>query len=519
MNNTSVTTAVDQGGAPPLPHRRPRVREVSSRFMSPAPSPSSSTTDLHSVTAKSPLNRPKHSPAPDRSLRPSPSPSQRRLLLVRSQEHEHHSSSNENIPEIVRSMDYTKTESISTQRKPRVKLFKENDSSNNQISKSSSTVLRTNKSTRSDTPAPSSTCDRIVPSRFMLPHRQNQTDAAKLLRLSGLSFSSAASSDDTVVSQAESQSESTSCPNSPISSQQNRTWPLPDTRSSVTNDDTLSARLLIRNSSANCPTSSKFSTPSFCSRSLNFPPSQNSFKSSSDRSVCKPPTAASISVEKENRNLPPQPSSNKAVVDLRKRKNAQEEVHSLKMLHNHYLLWRYANAKAQVSMEVQRTEAEKQFFSLGTDISRLRDTVKKKRAELVVLKRIQALSTIVEAQMPYLDEWSALEEDYTHSLSGATNALTNSLLRLPVSGNVQVNIKEAAEALDSAVKTTDMIVNHMQSFLPKAEEMDTLISELANVNDVEKALVEECGNLLAKTHTLQVEDCSLRGHLMQLRSS
>lgn len=42
------------------------------------------------------------------------------------------------------------------------------------------------------------------------------------------------------------------------------------------------------------------------------------------------------------------------------------------------------------------------------------------------------------------------------------------------------------------------------SYLFQAEEMDTLISELANVNDVEKALVEECGNLLAKTHTLQV---------------
>ncbi|GKB90770.1 endosperm defective 1-like protein [Tanacetum coccineum] len=371
---SNVTTVDQGGGAPPLPHRRPRVREVSSRFMSPAPS-SSSTPDLHSV------NRPKHSPAPERSLKPSPSPSQRRLLLVRTHEHENHS---ENIPETVRSMDF---------RKPRVKLFKENESSNNQIPKS--TVLRTNKSTR---PAPGATCDRIVPSRFMLPHRQTQTDAANLLRLSGLSFSSAASTNDTLVSQPESEStQGGSCPNSPISSQQNRTWPLPNT----TDDNTLSARLFIRTSSANCPTSSKFYTPSLCSRSLNFQPSQNSFKTSGDTSVCKPPIAASIGAEKENRNLPPQPGGNKAGVDLRKGKKAQcsqEEVHSLKMLHNHYLLWRYANAKAQASIEVQRTEIEKQFFSVGTDISHLRDTVKKKQAELAVLQRIQALSTIVEAQ-------------------------------------------------------------------------------------------------------------------------
>ena len=51
----------------------------------------------------------------------------------------------------------------------------------------------------------------------------------------------------------------------------------------------------------------------------------------------------------------------------------------------------------------------------------------------------------------------------------------------------------------------------------QAEEMDVLMSELASIADVEKALVEECGNILAKTHISQVEDCSLRGHLMQLR--
>ncbi|GKD06562.1 hypothetical protein Tco_1181536 [Tanacetum coccineum] len=39
-----------------------------------------------------------------------------------------------------------------------------------------------------------------------------------------------------------------------------------------------------------------------------------------------------------------------------------------------------------------------------------------------------------------------------------------------------------------------------------AEEMDSLISELANVNEEGKALVEECGNLLEKTHTLQAEE-------------
>ncbi|XP_024989308.1 protein ENDOSPERM DEFECTIVE 1 [Cynara cardunculus var. scolymus] len=514
-------------GAPPLPHRRPRVREVSSRFMSPAAA-SSSAGDLHSLSMKSPISRSKYAistPAPERSSKPS----QRRLLL-RSQEQEPFSCcSHENIPEMVRSLDtpfqHAKPETLRKQRP--VKFCKENGYGD-QIAKSTS--IRTAKSCRPDTPT-AATCgasDRVVPSRFRLPQRQTSssvTDAAKLLQSTGLSFSSS-----NLVSQTPSANElepiqGGSCPNSPLSSQHTRNRALHDTRSSMTEEDTLSTRLLVRSSSGsntiasgNCQTSSKFSTPSLCSRSLNLPisASQNSFKSS-DRTLCKPPTTSM-----ENRTLPPQPTSMKLGVDSRKGKrphSSQEDAHSLKLFHNHYLLWRYANAKAQVSMDAQRAEMENQFFSLGADISRLRDSVKRKQVELAALQQMKALSTILEAQMPYLDEWSALEEDYTCSLSAATNALTNSLLRLPVSGNVQVNIKEAAEALDSSVKTMDTIIHDVQRFLPKAEEMDVLMSELATIADVEKALVEECGSILAKTHISQLEDCSLRGHLMQLRCS
>ncbi|MFS7976526.1 putative QWRF family protein [Helianthus anomalus] len=63
---------------------------------------------------------------------------------------------------------------------------------------------------------------------------------------------------------------------------------------------------------------------------------------------------------------------------------------------------------------------------------------------------------------------NGLEEDYIRSLSGAITgaALTNSLLRLPISGNIQVNVKDAADALGPVVKTADMMVHQMHMFLP-----------------------------------------------------
>ncbi|XP_071709216.1 protein ENDOSPERM DEFECTIVE 1 [Rutidosis leptorrhynchoides] len=496
---TNSAAAADQGGAPPLPHhRRPRVREVSSRFMSPSPNPSSSIDHL-----KSPQTRPKHSPAPDHH-RPA----------------RQHDPFSENIPQTLRrSLDHCpKPESFSTHRKQQHRSLKENEI---QISKS--TPLRTGfKPSRSDTPI--ATADRIVPSRFRLPHGQKSTvtDAAKLLQSSvGLSFSSIT---ENSIEESESSSsisiQGGSCPNTPLSSSKNTTtWPQSDTGTDdvklvEVEDTSLSTRFLppCSTSIPDRQISSKFSTPSLCSRSLNFQPSVKNTPHNPS------PTINSLTAEQQH--------STKSVIGVGSKKggkkqvhSSDDDVHSLKLLYNHYLLWRFANAKADASIRAQTTQMENHFCSVGADISKLRDSVKKKRAELAILRKIKALSTILESQMPYLDEWSAFEEEYTCSLSGTTTALTNSLLSLPVTGNVQVNIKEAAEALDSAVKATDTIVDQMESFVPKAEEMGTLMSELANVVDIQRSLVDECGNLLLNTHNLQIEDCSLRGHLMQLHRS
>lgn len=43
-----------------------------------------------------------------------------------------------------------------------------------------------------------------------------------------------------------------------------------------------------------------------------------------------------------------------------------------------------------------------------------------------------------QIQMPYLEEWGALEGDYSKSLSEAIQALVNASLQLPIGGNVRV---------------------------------------------------------------------------------
>ncbi|KAL6343297.1 hypothetical protein AAG906_022372 [Vitis piasezkii] len=583
-----VNAPVHQGGptnsstgAVPLPPRRPRVREVSSRFMSPVVS-SSSSGDLHLLNGKSPISKPTEFHSRQQQQQRSTSAQRRR----QNQELEPLSCADENRPETARSLEtpfvsQCKAPLMSSQRKQRVvKLFKENGGRGEQqlpdglrskvcdggkpIGRSTNGVA----SLRPDTPIVSSSMDRIVSSRFRLmtpnSHRSSNASAmpaasaaTKLLQSSGMSLSTQTSSVGGKVDGVSSQQDTCANPSSlvddnddkidqklpkfvlmnqriiPISSsspvQNCKTRSHNELRSSMPEADmlpTMSTRLLAERNcgrgNVNGAESSKFSASPF-SRSLNLTPSSSdqslfhSIKTSEKLAsvLSKPHTN---SMKNGSIYLPPLPPCTKPGTDARKGRKVsghQEDVHSLKLLHNHYLQWRFANAKAEATMQAQRRETEKALYSLGVKISDLYELVKGKHIELGLLQRTNILVTILEAQMPFLDEWSILEGDYSVSLSEAIQALVNASLQLPISGN----IREVNEALYSATKMMEIIISMYKSSSMQAEEMDNLVSELARVTGGERTLSEECGYLLSRTHALQVEECSLRSQLIQQQRS
>ncbi|KAL0300927.1 UNVERIFIED_CONTAM: protein ENDOSPERM defective [Sesamum radiatum] len=452
---------------PPLTQRRPRVREVSSRFMSPL---------IQSNSTPNPSNFPRSKTVHRRQP---------------SKTDENH------IPETNRSLDKLSASIFSTiQRKQSHQRVKQHAKENGEPRDHQHPEARV--SSRPDTPIAMGT-DRIVGSRYrQVPnsiYRSNSlnsssngcaavTAAARLLqeatsdvekKLSRISTSSRDDMDS--CSTTSSNQGSSSCPNSPLCMPINKLRSVPDTRSSMPDVD----KWLAERNSSNAGR-----ITSDCARSLNF---SSSLK-----------TGGGIS-------LPPHPSSCiRSGLDVKKGKKVishQEDVHSLKMLSNHYLQWRFANAKAEASMHVQTQEAERKFYSLGNKLSDLRDRRKRKRNELAVLRRIHTLTTIVEAQMPYLDEWTTLEEDYSTSLLGTTNALLSSS-DFPWGSAGKADTAELGEALGAALK---------------AEEMDKSVSELAKVAGRERVLFEDCGYLLSKTYTSQVKECSLRSSLIQIHSS
>ncbi|KAK9665532.1 hypothetical protein RND81_14G118400 [Saponaria officinalis] len=456
--STSSEIATPANIHPPR-RSRPRVREVSSRFMSPA---TSTTKPPPSTPSESKFN----------SLRRSQTDLRPRFA-------------DENRPDTLNRRSVSPVRSA----KPRsaVKLFREPN--------------------RSDTPVP---VMAPTPGRI-LRQRNWDTAASKHLRINGISSDKNNNNNHIGVS-LDDDSEDVSSIDGDCESVKSE--PCEITHNNYNSN----------NSNSNV----RFSTP--CCRSMESPFVSQEQGTVSNRNGGNEEKGAGLTMKvsvkvARSLNLPPMPPSScwgkgQGAVEVKKavKKGSSqvEDVHRVRLMYNRFLQWRFANAKAEASMIAQKMQCEKQLYSLGVKISELRDSVKSKRVEYGILKESRALSTILDDQMPYLDEWSALDNSYSSSLLELSNGLMNVLSQLPLDGNVRADVKEIEESLHSALKATEMIYLQVQSFMPKAEQVESLISDLARVCSGEITLVDECGDLLSKTHLSQVEECSLRGQLMQL---
>nr|VDD00863.1 unnamed protein product [Brassica oleracea] len=206
--------------------------------------------------------------------------------------------------------------------------------------------------------------------------------------------------------------------------------------------------------------------------------------------------------------------------DIRRGKIGGDRVvdaHLLRLLYNRYLQWRFVNARADSALMVQRLNAEKNLWNAWVSISELRHSVTLKRIKLLLLKQKLKLASILRGQMGYLEEWSLLDRDHSSSLSGATQALKASTLRLPIVGKTVVDIKDLKHAVSSAVDVMQAMSSSIFSLTLKVDEMNSVMVETVNVTAKEKVLLERCQGFLSRVAAMQVTDCSVKTHIIQLR--
>ncbi|WZZ28691.1 hypothetical protein YC2023_012092 [Brassica napus] len=233
-------------------------------------------------------------------------------------------------------------------------------------------------------------------------------------------------------------------------------------------------------------------------------------------SPCRVRNGVSEQMNAYNRNLP---SILCFTADIRRGKIGEDRVmdaHLLRLLYNRHLQWRFANARADSTFMVQRLTAEKNLWNAWVSISDLRHSVTLKRIRLLLLKQKLKLASILKEQMGYLEEWSLLDRDHSNSLLGATEALKASTLRLPIIGKAVVDILDLKHAVSSAVDVMHAMASSIFSLTSKVDGMNSVMAEMVNITAQETVLLEQCQGFLSIVAAMQVKDCSVKTHIIQL---
>ncbi|KAL2995951.1 hypothetical protein AAZX31_10G245800 [Glycine max] len=206
--------------------------------------------------------------------------------------------------------------------------------------------------------------------------------------------------------------------------------------------------------------------------------------------------------------------------DVRRGKIGEDRIfdaHTLRLLYNRYVQWRFVNARADATFMVQKLNAERHLWNAWVTISELRHSVILKRIKLVLMRQKLKLTSILKGQISYLEEWALLDRDHSTSLLGATEALKASTLRLPVVEKAIADVPNLKDALGSAVDVMQAMASSIYSLSSKqVEETNCLVAEILKVTSKERFLLEHCKEFLSSLAAMQVKDCSLRTHMLQL---
>ncbi|XP_074587873.1 QWRF motif-containing protein 2-like [Curcuma longa] len=200
----------------------------------------------------------------------------------------------------------------------------------------------------------------------------------------------------------------------------------------------------------------------------------------------------------------------------KKGENRIEKAHTLRLLDNRYFQWRFVNAKITATLLSKKVIAEKNIYDACITTSNLRDSVSFKRSKLQILMDNLKLTSVLEGQITYLDEWSLIDSEHSKSLRGVVEAVKATTLRLPIVHGAKAYIQDLKHAVGSAAEVMQAIGSSVCSMSSMVEGAKSIISEIAKVTVEERSLLDQSKDLLSAIAAMHVAQCSLHSHIMQL---
>ncbi|XP_047975568.1 QWRF motif-containing protein 2-like [Salvia hispanica] len=222
-------------------------------------------------------------------------------------------------------------------------------------------------------------------------------------------------------------------------------------------------------------------------------------------------------------NMVSTPSLISFPIELRRGKFGESRIadaHDLRMLYNRQLQWRLTNAKVENTLLVQKHAAERNLYNAWVNTSKLQHSVMSKRIELQTLRMYLKLYSMLKEQLPHLERLNLLDRDYWNSVSGAIKALEASTVRLPIVDGARADVHEVQEAIYSAVDVMQAMESSIYSLQLKVERMNSLATDISKLSAREHGLLEQCKELFSTIFVpLQVINWSLKVQVMQVQCS
>ncbi|KAG7983569.1 hypothetical protein I3843_04G112700 [Carya illinoinensis] len=245
-------------------------------------------------------------------------------------------------------------------------------------------------------------------------------------------------------------------------------------------------------SSDNFPGPNKFTIRNAIKRVNSFTGAKSQWALSPGRSGSPP----LMSVESKGKSMPfsslkPPSSPSRATgvekllnmgLDLLKRKKSSsssslsmqpgnlENVHQLRLLYNRLLLWRYANARAEAVNGSITIQAERKFICAWDALTKLQHSVAEKKLQLEKEKLDMKLNNILSSQIKLLEAWGDMERPHISAVSRTVECLHAVVSRVPLTDGSSLDIKLAKITVGRALDLTTSIKSICTNLAPSLQE-------------------------------------------------
>ncbi|KAJ0983715.1 hypothetical protein J5N97_011970 [Dioscorea zingiberensis] len=197
---------------------------------------------------------------------------------------------------------------------------------------------------------------------------------------------------------------------------------------------------------------------------------------------------------------------------------AGEAGHHFKMAHNRLMQWRFVNARSDASRRAKGAVAQSVLIGAWAALSKLQTSVAQKQLQLHKEKLGLKINTILSYQVKLLNRWNDSDRQHAAALSTTRDSLQSVVCRLPLIEGAKVDPQILSAALRQTNDLTSTIKTTVGIFSPMVEKTVPLLSELAQVVSEEKSLLEEGSEVLSLISSFQLQEESLKCHLIQLNS-